>query len=886
MAQISIPSLSDKKVYLCVFVSYCLNIFLDHLEAHYAFSPGPLLSALVGGGPGISSDILQLVNDDFELLCLDSDQEENVSSLRDFVEKVVPAVHRVLSEFLWIFLEPIFMEGRPAGLPFVDSLLEQSGGYLNCSFFKNDHKHWLDRLITTLLVSGYSVFSFIPGTWFVCHPSGKDLPLYVHKIFKLSSWPFKSFSRELTLYIEDLSQGAGNLSPSFFLKLGKVEQVMAEYGSLSLGAALSLASSRWKWDRDIQLAIIRDLEILLEYSSQKIDANRMLYEWRHAVKIAKQEAFLPQIREYFDHQPVSLAAPHGRDLEIEYQGNKSLSLSRCVSFITNRYGEKCSTTYIGRLLLPPRKNSLSAYLYSGLLRLRPLIPAKNDHDDEVSPDRHYCAALLQYRRLAYGALPWPIGGAGYVPLKGGLGLARDDKARIYTSGSAVRRPSPVYCEVDLDGIPHPCFIGKSDFQQVRDDSVIAQGILVLDARLGKLLPDTGLSSRNSGTSLYILRDGKQGQGAAQHLAELFYAFDQSPSSFSADKNGICTSLFIICDGGAYEHPTHKSVLLTHIFLRYIFRFRSLSICTNAGGCSDLSPAERPHSVVSRCLSGEPLNKADPLRSVRDRLSGATFSGKPLKSFILEDWQRFIPAELIALTEAKCLASTKQVLGEKAVTLPLCLQQLLRKLSISLPPLLYWKDLLQALDTHHGIKAASTCVDLISCGCTSCGGLPSGGLLEPRELRLLEVYPIPDVASPGHYLSFFNALALGDSADYRRGAIPDSYLPSKLLKETVKSLFLKGASLQDVSAEQVGFLSTETLLTEKSIYSQLQMYFLTLQKKSPLPISASTTLQELQKQKKQVLRDYLLSVHLTAQKKEKKEDTIKRVWNYLQNQKKE
>ncbi len=848
------------------------------------FFPAPLFSALVGGGPVFSSDIFQLVNDRFELLCLDSDQEDTVSGLK--VERLLPAAHQLLSaDFLWLILEPIHMHGLPCGMPVLDSLLQQSGGYLPCSLFQKDLKHWLDRLIYSFLCSGYVVFSFTPGSWFVCHSQGLDLPLFVHKVFKLSPFTHsRSFSLELANEIERLAAASPPLPPKFCLRWGKIEEIMAQSGSCSLSEAISLASSQWKWSRDDRMFLLHHLENLVTGFSEQTDRSRSLHHWRHEVKLALQQEATSAVQQYFDQQPIGGAAPHRRDSEVEYKSNRSLSLSGCTAFLSQQLGKTLSVTYVSRLLLPPRKNSSSAHLYSGIIHFRPFLPAKNDDEEDLSIDRHYCAALIQLRRFAYGALPWPHLTPAFAPLKGALGLARDDKARIYTSGSAVRRPTPVYCRVDADGNPCLAYIGKTDFEQVRDQSVIAQGILIFDAKAGLPLPDNCGSARNSGTSVYLLRDGREGQGAAQHLAELFYAIEQSPASFSSNQIDLCSALLIICDGGSYEQPKHKSVLLTHVFLRYVFKFRSLSICTNAGGCSELSPAERPHSVVSRRLSGEPLGKVNPLGAVQERLAGATFSGKPLQSFVLDGWKSFIPDELVSLTDAHCLALTRSTIGQMPVVLPSRLQALLSKLSIPQPPSIIWKQLLEAQNQSHFIRTSSTCTDLTSCGCSICGGPPRDGVLTPQEQDMVAIYPVPDPYSHGHYLSFFSTVPLLGSGSCKRTSEPDSYLPSLLLKRVAGKLSKEGSLVSSASQEQVSSLSSDTLLSEKNVISQLQQYVNAYEKKSGGAILPGTSLEELSKRTRPVLNNYLVSVGLETKSKEKKAAVIQRVWEHLQSHK--
>ena len=81
----------------------------------------------------------------------------------------------------------------------------------------------------------------------------------------------------------------------------------------------------------------------------------------------------------------------------------------------------------------------------------------------------------------------------------------------------------------------------------------------------------------------------------------------------------------------------------------------------------MNPAERPPAVVNKYLSGKQIglfdDKLTTLAVVQNRLTGATFSGKPILSSILAPnlAREFLPSALIEYTDTQTPASRKSAL---------------------------------------------------------------------------------------------------------------------------------------------------------------------------------------------------------------------------------
>lgn len=543
------------------------------------------------------------------------------------------------------------------------------------------------------------------------------------------------------------------------------------------------------------------------------------------------------------------------------------SLSGAVDFVREQTGLVVSRTFVYRRLLPRYPGSFEAARHHVLIRVRPAAPVKALLNNPV--DGHYCAALVKYRRLAYGSLA-PADGNKTPFLQASISLARDDKAHVRLTNSPIMRPQKVTCYKMSDGTIRRPVLGISDYGQVNAQSVIAQGILVLSCRDQQLAVHPRHASqhgaRNSGQSIYVLRHGAEGQSAAYHLSELLFAISSNLDQFVRD-GAMCRHLLIICDGGAYEAPTTRPSRICYALVRWLFGLRALTVCTYAGGNSCLSPAERPHAAFGRAVAGNPIGHLDDaaaaLGEVQRRVTQRTFSGHPMRVSCLlpGEASNWLPACFAEFVSPHTNAQRIRELSSTVVVLPEALVRLCALVGVTVPQLpLTFAQLERAASVAAGcVSAGKYCVDFIACGntaaCFGCG-IPRGGALTAEE-RLLFVWPVAkDLVSPrtafdntveAHFLDFSECLMADLSAPVHLPtahankvehtqcslrslfAQVDCCCPSVVAKAAVAerkaalasmSIITSAADLVSFSASELHALATRCCLLTKDMHAEL------------------------------------------------------------------
>jgi hypothetical protein len=156
---------------------------------------------------------------------------------------------------------------------------------------------------------------------------------------------------------------------------------------------------------------------------------------------ALTDVVLPALRDYYLTRTDSAA--HARRHTTDDYASAEATLSGAVDYVQATTGVCVSRSFVYRRLLPRVPGSHEARRHVVEIRVRPAAPVKVAIDSAV--DSHYCAALVRLRRLAFGSLPFERDA--YAPsdstatfLSHALTIARDDKARVHLTNSAVLRP--------------------------------------------------------------------------------------------------------------------------------------------------------------------------------------------------------------------------------------------------------------------------------------------------------------------------------------------------------------------------------------------------------------------------------------------------------------
>jgi len=339
-------------------------------------------------------------------------------------------------------------------------------------------------------------------------------------------------------------------------------------------------------------------------------------------------------------------------------------------------------------------------------------------------------------------------------------------------------------------------------------------------------------ARNGGQSTYVLRHGSEGQSAAIHLAELLFSIATNTDLYCIGAE-FPTGILIITDSGPHEAPSKESSKWAYSFVRYLLSLRFISVCSYAPGDSAFDPAERPHAALSYALSGSPIGFAQPgqealaLHATKERIGDARFCGREIKSSILLPGQylEYLPENVVAFLSPSISAAEKRRISSLPIILPPRLLEVRRRVCPTSPalPQITFGGLLDCSTRCSSVSRF--CVDLVSCGCPCCGGIPRGGVLDENQRRALLLWPVPSLANEGHYLTYAECMSL-PASDKINFSTPDHHNPLLILKDAVAK---KGGGVAELSPalfvaafqpDEIGSLAKACLLTDVQVRDSL------------------------------------------------------------------